>query len=66
MTTLEDIMVRYHRMKGDSTLWVPGTDHAGISTQAKVEEKLAKEGKTKHDISREDFFQECMNWKKQY
>ena len=40
--TLEDIMVRYHRMKGDSTLWVPGTDHAGIATQAKVEELLAK------------------------
>ncbi len=41
--TLEDIMTRYHRMKGDATLWVPGTDHAGIATQAKVEEKLAKE-----------------------
>lgn len=41
--TIEDIMVRYHRMKGDSTVWVPGTDHAGISTQAKVEQKLAKE-----------------------
>jgi valyl-tRNA synthetase len=41
--TLEDIMVRYHRMKGDSTLWVPGTDHAGIATQAKVEQKLASE-----------------------
>ena len=41
--TLEDIMTRYHRMKGDSTLWVPGTDHAGIATQAKVEQKLAKE-----------------------
>ncbi len=66
MTTLEDIMIRYHRMKGDSTLWVPGTDHAGISTQAKVEEKLAEEGKTKHDISREEFFNECMNWKNQY
>ena len=66
MTTLEDIMVRYHRMKGDSTLWIPWTDHAGISTQAKVEEKLAKESKTKHDISREEFFNECMNWKKQY
>ncbi len=66
MTTLEDIMVRYHRMKGDSTLWVPWVDHAWISTQAKVEEKLAKEGKTKHDISREEFFQECINWKNEY
>jgi len=66
MTTLEDIMVRYHRMKGDSTLWVPGVDHAWISTQAKVEEKLAKQGKTKHDISREEFFNECMKWKEEY
>lgn len=41
--TLEDIMTRYHRMKGDETLWVPGTDHAGISTQVQVEKKLAKE-----------------------
>lgn len=40
--TLEDIMVRYHRMKGDSTLWVPGTDHAGIATQARVEKMLAE------------------------
>ena len=66
MTTLEDIMVRYHRMKGDSTLWVPWVDHAWISTQAKVEEKLAKQWKTKHDISREEFFNECMTWKKEY
>ena len=66
MTTLEDIMVRYHRMKWDSTLWVPWVDHAWISTQAKVEEKLAKEGKTKHDISREEFFAQCMDWKKEY
>jgi valyl-tRNA synthetase len=43
MLTLEDIMTRYHRMKGDSTLLLPGTDHAGISTQIKVEEKLAKD-----------------------
>ncbi len=43
-------MTRYHRMKGDATLWVPGTDHAGIATQARVEDKLAKEGKTKQSI----------------
>lgn len=43
MLTLEDIMTRYHRMKGDATLLLPGTDHAGISTQVKVEEKIAKE-----------------------
>ena len=66
MTTIEDIMVRYHRMKGDSTLWIPGTDHAGISTQAKVEEKLAKQGKTKHDLSRDEFFAQCMDWKNEH
>lgn len=42
-STIQDIMVRYHRMKGDETVWIPGTDHAGISTQAKVEQKLAAE-----------------------
>lgn len=41
--TVEDIMARYHRMRGDETLWIPGTDHAGIATQAKVEQKLAAE-----------------------
>jgi len=66
MTTLEDIMVRYHRMKWDSTLWVPWTDHAWISTQAKVEEKLVKIWKTKHNISREEFFDECKIWKDEY
>jgi valyl-tRNA synthetase len=45
--TLEDIMVRYHRMKGDATLWVPGTDHAGIATQARVEKMLAETGRTR-------------------
>lgn len=66
MLSLEDIMTRYHRMKGDSTLLLPGTDHAGISTQVKVEEKLAKEGKNKHNISREEFLNECWDWTKQY
>lgn len=61
--TIQDIMTRYHRMKGDSTLWVPGTDHAGIATQAKVEQKLATEWKTKFDLSREDFLAECFQWK---
>ncbi|MCT4616649.1 MAG: valine--tRNA ligase [Candidatus Gracilibacteria bacterium] len=61
--TLEDIMTRYHRMKGDKTLWLPGTDHAGISTQAKVEQKLAAEGKTKHDLTREEFLDEAWDWK---
>lgn len=62
-STIQDIMIRYHRMKGDETLWIPGTDHAGISTQAKVEQKLAAEGKSKHDLSREDFLKECWSWK---
>ncbi len=66
MLTLEDIMTRYHRMKGDSTLLLPGTDHAGISTQVKVEEKLAKEWKNKHNISREEFLWECFDWTKKY
>lgn len=62
-STLQDIMTRYHRMKGDETVWIPGTDHAGISTQAKVEQKLASQWKTKHDLSREDFLKECWDWK---
>ncbi|MCH2188833.1 valine--tRNA ligase, partial [Candidatus Gracilibacteria bacterium] len=66
MLTLEDIMTRYHRMKGDATLLLPGTDHAGISTQVKVEEKLAKEGKSKHTMSREEFLDECWAWNKKY
>src|SRR3954468_7992977 len=56
MLTIEDILVRFHRMMGDKTLWLPGTDHAAIATQSKVEEKLFKEeGKTRHDLGREEF-----------
>lgn len=55
MLALEDIMIRYHRMKGDSALWIPGTDHAAIATNAKVEKLLAEEGKTKFDLGREAF-----------
>lgn len=66
MLTLEDIMTRYHRMKWDSTLLLPGTDHAWISTQVKVEEKLAKEWKNKHNISRDEFLNECWDWTKMY
>lgn len=64
MLTLEDIMTRYHRMQGDATLLLPGSDHAGISTQMKVEEKLAKEWKSKHTISRDEFLKECWDWTK--
>lgn len=66
MLTLEDIMTRYHRMIGDETLLLPGTDHAWISTQVKVEEKLAKEWKNKHNISREEFLEECFDWTRNY
>jgi valyl-tRNA synthetase len=64
--TLEDIMTRYHRMKGDATLWVPGTDHAGIATQARVEDKINKEWKTKHDLGRDKFLKECWDWVHKY
>ncbi len=66
MLTLQDIMTRYHRMIWDTTLLLPGTDHAWISTQVKVEEKLALEWKNKHNISREEFLNECYDWTKNY
>ena len=53
--TLQDILIRWQRMKGKNAVWIPGTDHAGIATQIKVEEELAKEGKTRHDLGREKF-----------
>ena len=53
--TLQDILIRYKRMDGWNALWVPGTDHAGIATQVKVEQQLALEGKTKEDLGREAF-----------
>jgi valyl-tRNA synthetase len=55
--TLQDIVVRYHRMKGDNTLWIPGTDHAGIATQNVVERALKKEGKSRYDLGREKFLE---------
>ncbi len=64
--TLQDILIRYKRMKGFEALWMPGTDHAGIATQNVVEKQLAKEGKTRHDLSREEFLQRLWDWKKQY
>lgn len=66
MISLQDIMTRYHRMIWDSTLLLPWTDHAWISTQVKVEEKLALEWKTKYTISREEFLAECWEWTAQY
>ncbi len=59
MLAVEDILIRYHRMKGERTLWVPGTDHAAIATQTKVEKLLKeREGKTRHDLGREKFLAE--------
>ena len=64
--TLEDIMVRYHRMKGDDTLWVPGTDHAGIATQAVVERRLQEQGHDRLKMGREKFLKAVWQWKEQY
>ncbi|OGI01313.1 MAG: valine--tRNA ligase [Candidatus Melainabacteria bacterium GWF2_37_15] len=60
--TLQDILVRYKRMKGFEALWLPGTDHAGIATQNVVEKKLRKEGKTRHDLGREKFLEITWDW----
>ncbi len=62
--TLQDILVRYHRMKGDNTLWVPGTDHAGIATQNVVERQLATEKLTRHDLGREKFIERVWQWRR--
>jgi len=62
MLAIEDLLIRYHRMKGDKTLWLPGTDHAAIATNAVVEKLLAKEGKTKHDFGREAFVAKVKNY----
>ncbi|MCD6471106.1 valine--tRNA ligase [bacterium] len=64
--TIQDILVRYHRMKGDVTLWVPGTDHAGIATQNVVEKELKKEGLTRYDLGREKFIKRVWQWKEKY
>ena len=64
--TIQDIFVRYNRMKGNPTLWVPGTDHASIATEVKVVEKLKKEGITKDSIGREKFLEEVWKWKEEY
>ena len=64
--TQMDIIVRWHRMRGFITLWLPGTDHAGIATQMMVERDLAKEGKKRRDLGREKFIERVWEWKKQY
>ncbi len=64
--TLQDILIRYHRMKGFDTLWVPGTDHASIATEAKIVESMKQEGITKEDIGREAFLERAWDWRRQY
>ncbi len=64
--TLQDIAVRYKRMKGFETLWLPGMDHAGIATQAVVERQLAEEGHTKEELGREEFLRRVWEWKEKY
>ncbi|EGO64397.1 valine--tRNA ligase [Acetonema longum] len=64
--TLQDILIRFRRMQGYNTLWMPGTDHAGIATQIKVEENLAKEGQSRYDLGRPAFIEKVWDWKHQY
>ena len=66
VTTLQDIIIRWKRMSGYSTLWVPGTDHASISTEAKVVEKITQEGFTKQGLGREKFLEEAWDWTHKY
>jgi len=61
--TLQDILTRYHRMCGDNTLWLPGTDHAGIATQNVVERQLASEGRSRHDLGRDTFIERIWEWR---
>ena len=65
--TMQDILIRYKRMQGYAALWLPGTDHAGIATQIKVEEELrTKEGLTRYDLGREKFLERVWDWKNKY
>ena len=62
VVTLQDIMTRWHRMKGDSALWLPGTDHAGIATQVVMERLLAEEGLDRRQMGREKFVERMYHW----
>ncbi|MEK3791721.1 valine--tRNA ligase [Paenibacillus sp. FSL R7-0204] len=64
--TLQDVLIRTKRMQGYDTLWLPGTDHAGIATQTKVEQKLRQQGISRHDLGREKFLEQVWDWKDQY
>ena len=65
-TTVQDITARYKKLRGYDVLWLPGMDHAGIATQAKVEEKLRKEGVSRYDLGREKFLEKAWAWKEEY
>ena len=65
-STVQDVLVRWKRMQGYDTLWLPGTDHAGIATQNKVEEHLALDGFSRHDVGREKFLEKAWQWKEEY
>jgi len=64
--TIEDVMVRWHRMLGDATLWLPGTDHAGIATQMQVERLLRSEGSSRQEVGRDEFLRRTWEWKEKY
>ena len=64
--TVQDILIRWKRMSGYSALWLPGTDHASIATEAKIVEAMRKEGITKDDIGREKFLERAWDWKREY
>ena len=64
--TLQDILIRYHRMQGYNTVWIPGCDHAGIATQAKVEGALRKEGTNRYELGREKFLERVWDWKEKF
>ena len=64
--TLQDALIRWHRMLGDPTLWLPGTDHAGIAAQVVVERQLAAEGLDRHQVGRERFLERVWQWMRQY
>ena len=64
--TIEDALIRWHRMLGEPTLWLPGLDHAGIATQSVVEQEIAKEGLTRHDLGREEFIERVWTWVGRY
>lgn len=64
--TIQDIIIRYKRMQGYEACWIPGTDHASISTEAKVVEKIKNEGKSKDELGRDKFLEECWDWTEEY